>query len=67
MQAPGMQLADMPPEVLIDSSFLPGKPPDDPADRVIAATAREFSFTLITRDSHLMVYAEQGHLRAIRC
>src|ERR1700745_151453 len=41
-QQPGMQLAHMPPEVLIASSFLPGNPPRDPADRIFAATAREY-------------------------
>jgi PIN domain nuclease of toxin-antitoxin system len=67
LQAPGLQLADMSPHVLIASSFLPGKPPRDPADRIIAATAREFGYTLVTRDRPLLAYAEQGHIRAICC
>lgn len=67
LQAPGLALADLPPEVLIASSFLPGEPPRDPADRIIAATAREFGFTLVTRDKLLLAYAEQGHIRAICC
>lgn len=41
LDAPGVRLADMPPDVLIASSFLPGVPPRDPADRILAATARE--------------------------
>ncbi|MEZ5890343.1 MAG: type II toxin-antitoxin system VapC family toxin [Xanthobacteraceae bacterium] len=67
LQAPGIGLADMPPEVLIASSFLPGEPPRDPADRIIAATAREFGYTLVTRDKPLLAYASQGHVRAICC
>ena len=36
---PGVRLAAMPPELLLASSFLPGAPPSDPADRIMAATA----------------------------
>ena len=39
------------PEVLIDSSVLPGKPPNDPIDRIIIATARQHDLTLVTRGS----------------
>jgi PIN domain nuclease of toxin-antitoxin system len=67
LEAPGLRLGDMPPHVLISSSFLPGKIPADPADRIIAATAREYGYTLLTRDRPLLDYAEQGHIRAIRC
>lgn len=67
LQAPGLALADMPPQVLIGSSFLPGDAPRDPADRIIAATAREFGYTLVTRDKALLTYADQGHVRAICC
>jgi PIN domain nuclease of toxin-antitoxin system len=57
----------MPPEVLIASAFLPGSPPRDPADRIIAATARAFGLALITRDGELMAYGESGHLITIAC
>ena len=61
------RLAEMPPEVLIASAFLPGTPPRDPADRIMAATAREFGYMLITRDRPLLDYAEQGHIQALAC
>jgi PIN domain nuclease of toxin-antitoxin system len=61
------RLAEMSPDLLIDSSFLPGLPPRDPADRIIAATAREFGYMLITRDRPLLDYAAQGHLQAVAC
>jgi PIN domain nuclease of toxin-antitoxin system len=67
MDLPGMRLADMSPDVLVTSSFLPGKLPGDPADRILAATAREFGYILITRDRPLLDYAEQGYIRAIAC
>ena len=49
------------------SSFLPGKPPRDPSDRIIAATARDLGCTLLTRDRELLNYAEQGHIRVVEC
>jgi PIN domain nuclease of toxin-antitoxin system len=64
---PGFTLAPLPPEVLIASWFLPGDPPRDPADRIIAATARAFSYTLLTRDRELLGYAREGHLSALEC
>ena len=40
-EAPNVRLADMSADVLIASSFLPGTPPRDPTDRILAATARD--------------------------
>ena len=57
----------MTPGVLIASGFLPGKPPNDPADRILAATARAFELMLITRNGELMRYAKAGHIKAIGC
>jgi PIN domain nuclease of toxin-antitoxin system len=65
--APGLQLAAMPEDVLIASSWLPGTPPRDPADRIIAATAREFGYQVVTRDRLLLDYADAGHLQALPC
>jgi PIN domain nuclease of toxin-antitoxin system len=65
--APGVALAPLSPDLLIASSYLPGKPPKDPTDRIIAATARELGATLITRDRALLDYGEQGHMSAVAC
>ncbi len=65
--APGVRLADMSPDLLIASSFLPGKPPRDPADRIIAATARDLGATLVTRDRALLDYGSQGHIAVLEC
>ncbi len=62
-----LHLAGMSPDLLISSSFLPGRAPRDPADRIIAATVREFGYTLVTRDRLLLDYAEQGHIQALIC
>ena len=67
LEAPGVRLADMSPDVLITSSFLPGAPPRDPADRILAATAREYGYRLMTRDTPLLTYGLQGHLQALAC
>jgi PIN domain nuclease of toxin-antitoxin system len=67
LDLPYMRLADMSPDLLIASSFLPGDPPRDPADRIIVATAREYGYTLMTRDQALLTYAEQGHIQAVGC
>lgn len=64
---PGVRLADMSPDLLIASSYLPGKPPRDPTDRIIAATARDLGATLITRDRALLDYGEEGHLAVMAC
>ena len=67
MQVPGMALAELTPKILIASSFLPGDPPRDPADRIIAATARVLRLQLVTRDRLLLDYASQGHIQALAC
>jgi PIN domain nuclease of toxin-antitoxin system len=64
---PGFTLTDLPAEVLIASSFLPDAPFRDPADRIIAATAREYGYTLLTRDKQLLAYSEKGHIRTMSC
>ena len=64
---PGLALAELPPAVLIASCALPGAPPADPVDRILAATARTFGYTLVTRDRHLLAYGEEGHLRVTGC
>lgn len=64
---PGIQLTDLSPEIMIASSFLPGEPPRDPADRILLATARDLGATLVTRDGLLLKYGKDGHVSAIAC
>lgn len=65
--APLVRLADMTPDILIASSYLPSDTLRDPADKVIVATARELAMTIITRDRLILDYAAKGHVSALAC
>jgi PIN domain nuclease of toxin-antitoxin system len=67
LASPRVRLADLPLRELIASSFLPGDPPRDPADRIFVATARERGYCIMTRDRHLLDYAAQGYVTALAC
>jgi PIN domain nuclease of toxin-antitoxin system len=54
-------------EILANSCELPGQPPDDPADRIMIATARETNLVLMTRDSKILAYSRAGHVRTMAC
>ena len=64
---PGVRLAALTPKILLASAALPGTPPSDPADRIIAATARVHGHVVITRDRKLLAYAKEGHIRVKVC
>jgi len=64
---PGVRLTEVTPELFLTSHFLPGQPPNDPADRILVATAREHGYVLVTRDAALLEYAAEGHLQALAC
>lgn len=63
----GLIVAELPPKVLVAASFLPGDHLRDPADRILAATARAYGYRLMTRDRPLLAFAAEGHLQAIAC
>jgi PIN domain nuclease of toxin-antitoxin system len=63
----GVRLTNLAPSTFIDSSFLPGQPPRDPADRVIIATAREQTLTIMTRDRPILDYGKAGHVLTLAC
>jgi PIN domain nuclease of toxin-antitoxin system len=64
---PGVRLAALTPQILIASTALPGTPPSDPADRIIAATARVYGHVVITRDRKILSYGQEGHIRVKTC
>ena len=66
-ELPGIELAELNTDILIDSSFLPGKLPSDPADRIIISTARTGGMTIVTRDKKILSYAAQGNVFALEC
>ncbi|WP_322297746.1 type II toxin-antitoxin system VapC family toxin [Brevundimonas sp.] len=63
----GVSLAEMSPDVLVASTELRADELRDPADRIIAATARTFQYRVMTRDRPLLAYAARGQVLAIAC
>lgn len=60
---PGISLAQLSPGIAVASSRLPGEIHADPADRIIVATARHLSATLVTADGLLLAYGSAGHMK----
>jgi PIN domain nuclease of toxin-antitoxin system len=52
-------------EIAIESTDLPGSLHGDPADRILIATARLSGWSLGTRDSRVLDYAEAGYVNAV--
>lgn len=67
LQLPGVTMEGLNADILIESSLLPGELHGDPADRIIIATARALDLTVVTRDRHILDYADKGHVRALAC
>jgi PIN domain nuclease of toxin-antitoxin system len=53
--------------VALAAHQLPGEFHQDPADRLLVATARHHELTLLTEDHAILDYARQGYVRACRC
>lgn len=62
---PGSRMESLSPEIAVASTRLPGALHSDPANRMIAATARHFGSTLITADGLLLSYGKHGHLKTL--
>lgn len=52
-------------EIACDCADLPAAFHGDPADRIIAASARATGFTLLTHDKALLQLAKGGHFKAV--
>ena len=61
------ELCALTPEILIDSSFLPGTPHGDPTDRILMASARGLDMVLVTRDQPILAYGPAAYLRTLEC
>lgn len=59
----GLKLLDLPIEVALEATRLPGSFHKDPADRFIVATARVHDLVLVTADSSILDYAAAGHVK----
>jgi PIN domain nuclease of toxin-antitoxin system len=66
LRAPGLRLADLTPEIAIQSTRLPDWAGGDPADRILVGTARSHGATIATRDRHILDYANRGHVSALK-
>lgn len=57
-----LRILPITPAIAIESCHLPGEFHDDPADRLITATARVEGLTLITRDERMLAYGRHKYL-----
>ena len=65
LSKPGIAVAALTPEIMIESVHLPGEVHGDPAGRMLAATARILGATLLTKDERLIHYSKLRHVRAL--
>lgn len=61
----GMCLAELTPEISLESCKLPGELHSDPADRIIISTARVHQAVLATHDKKILEYAKQGYVKTL--
>ena len=56
MTIPTLHLLAVTPQILLDSTQIPGEFHADPADRIIVATARRHAIRLLTTDAKILRY-----------
>lgn len=66
LAAPGIVELPITGEIGIEAVGLPTGLHEDPADRLLVATARLHGLSLGTRDRRLLAYAKQGHVNATK-
>jgi PIN domain nuclease of toxin-antitoxin system len=62
----GLNILQISANIAAESVILPGDIHGDPADRIIIASCREISATLVTRDQKILDWANLGHLKTLR-
>jgi PIN domain nuclease of toxin-antitoxin system len=65
LAAPGIDEIPVSGEVGIEAVLLPGDLHEDPADRILVATARVHGLALGTRDKRLLAYGDLGHVEMV--
>jgi PIN domain nuclease of toxin-antitoxin system len=63
----GLAMSPLPIRVLVAAHQLPGTPPNDPADRILIATARQFGHAIVTRDRRILDYGDAGLVQTVVC
>jgi PIN domain nuclease of toxin-antitoxin system len=61
------QVTELEKNLLIDSSYLPGRVHGDPWDRMLIETARSQKLTLLTSDRAILDYGALGHVQTLAC
>jgi PIN domain nuclease of toxin-antitoxin system len=62
---PGIKLYPLLPGIAVASTRLPGEIHNDPADRILVATARHIGAVFITADELLLQYGAAGNLQVL--
>ncbi|WP_342270558.1 type II toxin-antitoxin system VapC family toxin [Rickettsia endosymbiont of Orchestes rusci] len=62
----GLSIKNISVEVAAESSLLINDFHNDPADRLIVATAKCYNATLITRDQKILTWAKFGHIKSLK-
>lgn len=65
LAVPGVRLAPLEPEIAVESTRQPWEMHADPADRILAATARHLGATLVTGDEALLGFAASRHFKGM--
>ena len=65
LSKPGIAVAQLTPEIMIESVHLPGEMHGDPADRMLVATARVQGATLLSKDEQLIRYSRLRHVKLV--
>lgn len=65
LAAPGIILQPLTAEIAVESTRLPGEFHQDPADRIIVATARDLGVPLVTVDRQILAYSEKKYVRTL--
>ncbi len=66
LSLPGIELISLTPDIAIESCNLPGQFHGDPADRILAATAKIENLHLVTRDKKLQAYSKKNFINVIK-
>jgi PIN domain nuclease of toxin-antitoxin system len=62
----GLNILQITANIAAESVTLTGDIHNDPADRIIIASCREISATLVTRDQKILDWANLGHIKILR-
>ena len=60
------QILHLLPEIAVESCYLPDSLHDDPADRLIVATARVEGLPIMTRDTRILQYGRKKFISTIK-